>query len=52
MVVNELGEWEFGSEEEDAPRYDEEIENDENEIQPKKVMINALFLGKCLVLLL
>ena len=33
MVVNELGEWESESEEEDAPRYDEEIENDENEIQ-------------------
>ena len=36
MVVNEFGEWEFGSEEEDAPRYDEEIENDENEIQPEE----------------
>ena len=33
MVVNELGEWESESEEEDAPCYDEEIENDENEIQ-------------------
>jgi hypothetical protein len=33
MVVNELGEWESESEEEDAPRYDGEIENDENEIQ-------------------
>ena len=36
MVVNELGEWESESEEEDAPRYDEEIENDENEIQPEE----------------
>jgi hypothetical protein len=34
MIVNELGEWESESEpEEDAPRYDEEIENDENEIR-------------------
>jgi len=36
MVVNELGEWESESEEEDAPCYDEEIENDENEIQPEE----------------
>ena len=35
-VVNELGEWESESEEEDAPHYDEEIENDDNEIQPEE----------------
>ena len=34
--MNELGEWESESEEEDAPHYDEEIENDENEIQPEE----------------
>ena len=35
MIVNEHGEWESKSDpEEDGPRYDEEHENDENEIQP------------------
>jgi len=35
--VNELGEWESESEQEaDAPLYDEEIENDENEIHLKE----------------
>lgn len=34
MIVNELCEWESESEEEDAPHYDEELENDENVIQP------------------
>ena len=32
--MNQLGEWESKSEEEDAPRYDEEIKNNENDIQP------------------
>jgi hypothetical protein len=34
MIMNQLGEWESESEEEDAPRYDEEIKNNENDIQP------------------
>ncbi|CAD6333867.1 unnamed protein product [Miscanthus lutarioriparius] len=33
MIVNEHGEWESESDpEEDGPRYDEELETDENEI--------------------
>ena len=35
MIVNEHGEWESESDpEEDGPRYDEELENGENKIQP------------------
>ena len=34
MIVNEHGDWESESDpEEDGPRYDEELKNDENEIQ-------------------
>ena len=36
MIMNQLGEWESKSEEEDAPHYDEKIENDDNEIQPEE----------------
>jgi hypothetical protein len=34
MLVNDQGEWESESDEDDAPIYDEEIGNDETEIQP------------------
>jgi hypothetical protein len=50
MIVNDKGEWESESEPEDeGPKYDEEILENENEIQPDEGDNNCLSLVVCLV---
>jgi len=44
VIVNENGEWESKSDrEEEGPRYDEDHENNDNEIQRKRMGSDTIF---------